>query len=180
LNIVNADRILVWGIGCALLCDQGFGIHVVQALESTYAFDSRVELIDGGLVGVGMVGLLCNAQRLIAIDAVRDNGRPGDFYRWEDEGVFERFKGRNHPQQVEFLEALAHTRALDQYPRAVLLGVEPDDTQRLSCEMTPCLKAAQPAMMDLVLAELDRCGVTYHPKKADPHVSCHTLQDHRH
>jgi Ni,Fe-hydrogenase maturation factor len=67
---------------------------------------------------------------------------------------------------VEFLEGLALCQALEHSPRAVLLGIEPADTERLVCELTPCLQAAQPAMIERVLAELDRLGVTYQNKKA--------------
>jgi hydrogenase maturation protease len=159
------DRILIWGIGCTLLSDQGFGVSVIQDLDAHYVFDDPVELVDGGLVGVGLVGLLAGANHLIAIDAVRNNGVPGDFYRWEDETIFQRFKAKNHVQQVEFLEALAHVQALDHPPHSVLLGIEPEDTNHLACELTPCLAGSKKKMMDCVLAELDRIGATYRSKK---------------
>ena len=158
------QHILIWGIGCSLLCDQGFGIHIIQALNEQYEFDDQVELIDGGLVGVGLVGLIAGARYLIVIDAINNNGRPGEFYRWQGDDVFQRLSGQNQVQQVEFLEALAHCQVLDHPPQVVMLGVEPYDTRRLSCELTPCLDAAKQQMIQAVLAELDRLGGTYRKK----------------
>jgi hydrogenase maturation protease len=163
-------RTLIWGIGCTLFGDQGFGIHIIHALDDLYDFGEDVELVDGGVVGVGWVGLIAGADDLIVIDAVHNNGRPGDFYRWEGEEIFQRFYGRNHVQQVEFLEALAHCQALDNPPRVVMLGIEPDDTRRLSCELTLCLEAGKQQMIRQVLAELDQLGITY--RKKDDLVSC--------
>lgn len=150
--------------------DQGFGIHIIQTLNECYDFGDEVELIDGGLVGIGMVGLMAGAENLIAIDAVRNNGSPGNFYRWEGSDIFQRFQGRNHVQQVEFLEALAHCQALDNPPRVVMLGIEPDDTRRLSCELTPCLEAGKQQMIRCVLTELDRLGITY--RRRNDRVPC--------
>lgn len=164
-NGKDQNRILIWGIGCTLLSDQGFGNSVVHDLDARYDFDASVELVDGGLVGVGLVGRIAEANHLIAIDAVRNDGVPGDFYRWEGEEIFQRFKAKNHVQQVEFLEALAHTQALDHPPHTVLLGIEPEDTERLACELTPCLEERKKEMIHRVLAELDCIGVGYHQKK---------------
>jgi len=161
---------LIWGIGCPLIGDQGFGIHIIHTLDEMYDFGEGVELIDGGVVGVGLVGLIASADDLIVIDAVRNNGRPGDFYRWQGDEIFQRFRGQNQVQQVEFLEALAHCQALDHPPRVVMLGIEPDDTRRLSCELTSCLELGKQPMIRRVLAELDRLGITY--RKKDVLASC--------
>lgn len=166
----NHHHTLIWGIGCTLIGDQGFGIHIIHALDEMYDFGQGVELIDGGVVGVGLVGLIAGADDLVVIDAVRNNGRPGDFYRWQGDAVFQRFRGQNHVQQVEFLEALAHCQTLDHPPRVVLLGIEPDDTRRLSCELTPCLELGKQPMIRRVLAELDHLGITY--RKKDVTASC--------
>jgi hydrogenase maturation protease len=164
---MNSMRIVILVIGCTLLADQGFGVRVVHCLERDYDFPESVQLIDGGLVGVALLGLIANADHLIVIDAICDNGAPGDIYRLEGPGIFERFKARNHVQQVEFLEALAHCQALDTSPRAVLLGIEPQDTERLTCELTPLLEARTGEMMARVVAELDRLNVPYRKKTKD-------------
>jgi hydrogenase maturation protease len=62
---------------------------------------------------------------------------------------------------VEFLEALAHCRALDRVPETVLIGVEPDDIDTLACQLSDTLKARIPEIMTMVLKELDRLGAGY-------------------
>lgn len=140
---------------------------MVHCLERDYDFPESVQLIDGGLVGVALLGLIANADYLIAIDVIRNNGAPGAIYRLEGRSIFERFKAKNHVQQVEFLEALAHCQALDTSPRAVLLGIEPEDTTRLACELTPLLEERTSEMMAHVMAELDRLNVSCRKKSKD-------------
>jgi hydrogenase maturation protease len=137
---------------------------LVQALERRYIFPENVQLVDGGLVGVGLVGLVAGSDHLIAVDAFRNGGRPGDIYRLEGRQILERLALKNQIQQVEFLEALAHGQAMDHPPQAVLLGVEPDDTRSLACELTPRLEQELERVTAAVLAELDRLGVCYAKK----------------
>ncbi len=161
---MTEERIVILGIGCTLYADQGFGVHVVQELERRYDLPDHVLVVDGGLVGVGLTGVVAGARHVIAVDAMRSNGRPGDMYRLEGAQILQRLTTKNQIQQVEFLEALAHCQALDRPPEAVLLAAEPEDTRSLAFELTPPLARALDPMIAQVLAELDRLGVHYTSK----------------
>ena len=162
---MEAKKITILGIGCTLLADQGFGVAVVQALSDRFEFQERIQLVDGGLIGVGLTGTIARADHLIVIDAMFNDGNPGDIYRLEGRQILERLAGKNHVPQVEFLEALAHCQALDHPPHTVLLGIEPSDTRTLACELTPVLTAKMDAMIARVLEELDRLGAKYRKKE---------------
>ncbi len=77
----NDPHIMIMGIGCVLLCDEGFGVKVVHEIDRRYVFPDNVEVIDGGVLGVNLLGFMSRAERLIVVDAVRNKGAPGDLYR---------------------------------------------------------------------------------------------------
>jgi hydrogenase maturation protease len=162
---METRKIIILGIGCTLLADQGFGVSVIQALADGYEFQDDVQLADGGLIGVGLTGTIAQADYLIVVDAISNGGDPGDIYRLEGRQILERLAGKNHVQQVEFLEALVHCQALDDPPHAVLLGIEPEDTQTLTCELTPVLRGKMDAIVARVLQELDCLGAVYRKKE---------------
>lgn len=155
------QRVTILGIGCMLFADQGFGVSVVQTLNDQFDFPEFVQVVDGGLIGVGLVGTIAQSTHLIVVDIMSNKGNPGDLFRLEGQKIFERLAAKNHVQQVEFLEALAHCQALDCPPKAVLLAIEPEDTESVSCEPTPLLLEKKEAVIDAVLTELDRLGVSY-------------------
>jgi hydrogenase maturation protease len=55
---VYASDIMVLGIGCILYSDEGFGVRVVEKLERQYEFPENVLLVDGGVLGVNLLGVI--------------------------------------------------------------------------------------------------------------------------
>ena len=127
-------------------------------------------MVDGGVLGINLLGVISKPKHLIVIDTMRNQGRPGDIYRIEGEAIPERIRAKNSLHQVDFLEALTLCQALDNVPRTVIIGVEPEDIQTLSLVMTPILQARIEPVIGMVLAELDRLGASYRKKEEPDHV----------
>ena len=166
-----SPEIMVLGIGCILFADEGFGVRVVQKMEKLYRFPENVLLVDGGVLGVNLLGVISKADHLIVVDAIRNRGKPGDLYRLGGDEVPARIRAKNSLHQVDFLEALTLCRALDKVPETVIVGVEPEDIETLSIELTPAIQAKVDPVIDMVLTELTRLGVTYTKGNPD-NVSC--------
>ena len=69
-------RTRVIGIGNPLRGDDGVGPAVVEMLEGL-AMPPDVDLIDGGEAGLGLVGLMEGADRVVLIDAAEMREEPG-------------------------------------------------------------------------------------------------------
>ena len=158
---VYAADIMVLGIGCILYSDEGFGVRVVEKMERQYEFPENVLLVDGGVLGVNLLGVISKPKHLIVVDAIRNKGIPGDLYRLEGDDIPERIRAKNSLHQVDFLEALTLCQALDHVPQTVIVGVEPLDIETQSLDLTPPILAQVDPVIDMVLAELARLGVTW-------------------
>jgi hydrogenase maturation protease len=161
---VENGQLLILGMGCTLFSDQGFGVHVIDELDRRFEFPDDVRLVDGGTVGVHLLGTIAQAARVVAVDIVRKGGAVGTIYRIEGPEIIERLHSADHILQEAFIEALIHCRMLDDPPEAVLLGIEPDDAEALECRLTPALTAKTDEMIGMVLAEFDRLGIAYHER----------------
>jgi hydrogenase maturation protease len=178
-DAIYATEIMVLGIGCILYSDEGFGVRVVEKMERIYEFPENVLLVDGGVLGINLLGVISKPDHLIVVDAIRNKGKPGDLYRLEGDAIPERIRAKNSLHQVDFLEALTLCQALDHVPKTVIIGVEPEDIDTQSLELTPPIQAKVDPVIDMVLSELERLGVTYKKGKAD-NVSCNPLQNNPH
>jgi hydrogenase maturation protease len=155
------QQVMILGVGCILYADEGFGVRVIQELQQRYQFPETVSLVDGGVLGVNLLGVISQPDHLIVVDVIRNKGNPGDLYRLEGDQIPERIRAKNSLHQVDFLEALTLCQALDKVPQTVIVGVEPADIETLSLELTPTTRARMDDVIGMVLAELDRLGVAY-------------------
>ena len=72
-------KTLVLGIGNTLLTDEGVGVHVLQALESSLARLPDVTLLDGGTLSFTLAGPIEDADALIVVDAANIKAKPGEW-----------------------------------------------------------------------------------------------------
>ncbi len=175
---IYCPEIMILGVGCTLYSDEGFGVRVIETIQERYEFPDNVLVVDGGVLGINLLGVISKPDHLIVVDAIRNKGKPGDLYRLAGEAIPERIRAKNSLHQVDFLEALTLCQALDKVPKTVIVGVEPEDIETMSIELTRTTRAKVDAVIDMVLAELDRLGVSY--KKGRSHnVSSNPLSDYQ-
>lgn len=174
----NSPDVMILGIGSILFSDDGFGVQVAQKIEKEFEFPDNVLVVDGGVLGINLLGVISKPKHLIVVDTMRNHGRPGDIYRIEGDQIPERIRAKNSLHQVDFLEALTLCQALDNVPKTVIIGVEPEDIQTLSLTMTPAVQSKVDEVIRLVLAELDRLGVCYR-KAVSRDVPGDPFQDHK-
>lgn len=153
--------VTILGVGNFLFTDEGFGIRVIEKLQAEVRFPEEVRVVDGGVLGINLLGVISKPKHLIVVDTMRNHGKPGDIYRIEGEQIPERIRAKNSLHQVDFLEALTLCQALDNVPRTVIIGIEPEDIQTLSLTMTPAVQAKADEVIEMVLSELNRLGASY-------------------
>ncbi len=156
-----ATDVMVLGIGCTLYSDEGFGVRVIEKMEQDYAFPDDVLLVDGGVLGVNLLGVISKPKHLIVVDAIKNKGKPGDLYRLDGDAIPARIRAKNSLHQVDFLEALTLCQALDHVPETVIVGIEPEDIETMCVDLTPVIRARMDDVIAMVLAELDRLGKTH-------------------
>ena len=162
---MHTEHVMILGVGNILLSDEGFGVRVAEALEERYDFPDNVSVIDGGVLGINLMGIMSEADQLIVVDVIRNGGQPGDLYRIDGEAIPERIRAKNSLHQIDFLESLTLCQALDKVPETVIVGVEPRDIETLSVDLTAATADRIDDGIQMVLAELDRLNVVYTEKE---------------
>ena len=163
----DSKQVMILGVGCILYSDEGFGVRVIQEIEKKYEFPHNVSVVDGGVLGVNLLGVISQPDHLIVVDVIRNKGKPGDLYRLAGKQIPERIRAKNSLHQVDFLEALTLCQALDKVPETVIVGVEPEDIETMSLKLTPATKDRMDDVIKMVLDELDHLGVTYKKGNTD-------------
>ena len=158
---MTREQITVLGVGNILFADEGIGVRVVEALDTGYTFAENVKLVDGGVLGMGLLAVISDADHLIVVDAVKNGGKPGSLYRLEGEDIPKRILGKNSLHQVDLLETLTLCQVFEKVPETIILGVEPEDIETLAIELTDTVKEKLTPLSNMVLKELERLGAGY-------------------
>ena len=152
------DNITVLGVGNILYKDDGVGIRVVEKLEKEYSFSDNIIIIDGGVLGINLLGVISNAGKLIVVDTVLNNGKPGDIHKLSHDQIPNRILAKNSLHQVDLIEALTLCKALDHVPQTTIIGIEPEDMENLNEELTPTVAGKLEELSQLVLKEISALG----------------------
>ena len=158
------ENITVLGVGNILYQDDGVGIRVIEKLEAEYEFPDNVLIVDGGVLGINLLGVISNAVKLIVVDTVLNKGRPGDLHRLEHEEIPDRILAKNSLHQVDLIEALTLCKALDHVPRTTIIGIEPKKMDQIEDKLTPEIQARLEDLTQAVLHEITALGGSFRPK----------------
>ena len=163
---MKKKEILVLGVGNVLFSDDGVGIRVADKLNLEYDFPDNVNVVDGGVLGINLLGVISGYDYLIVIDTILNKSKPGDLHRLENKQIKKRILPKNSMHQVDLLEALTLCEAMPKgVPDTVIIGIEPKDWTTLSTDMSDEVKSKIDNLADMTLKELDRLGVSYKKKE---------------
>ena len=56
---------MIPGVGRILFTDEGFGIRVIEKLQELYEFPENVSVVDGGVLGLNLLGVISEADHLM-------------------------------------------------------------------------------------------------------------------
>jgi hydrogenase maturation protease len=152
--------VLVLGIGNLLWADEGFGVRCAEALHQRYRLPPGVRLLDGGTQGLYLVNDVCDAERLLVLDAIDFGDPPGTVRIVQNDDV-PRFAiaKKMSMHQTGFQDVLAAAEMMGSSPReVVLIGVQPAELEDFGGGLTPLVSAQLDAVVQAAVQQLVRWG----------------------
>jgi hydrogenase maturation protease len=150
---------VVIGVGNILLHDDGVGIRVVEALRAVGAHDATAlpaatRLVDGGTLGLDVLGTIRGARSLLLVDAVDLDLPAGAIRVLRGDDIAAAGGRRGGGSERGVGELLAVARLMGWLPDAVsLVGVQVGD-MTLGIGLSDAVRAAVPAAVEHARREL--------------------------
>jgi len=151
----EGPRFAVLGLGNRIQGDEALGAIVVERLrgELPASLAARVDLIDGGTVGLGLLPYLEDLDGLVVVDVVDQAAAPGSLVDMEIDPLrpAEGPMGVHELGAAELLGALLITGRL---PRRVrVIGLQPDRLG-MGTELSPALASRLPGLLTTISERL--------------------------
>ncbi len=157
--VKNIDGIAVIGIGNTLMTDEGVGVHIVNALINKYRFEPQIELIDGGTAGMELLQFFQDNEKIIIVDAVNFDQKPGFIGSIEDDDILTRLNNKLSMHHLGITDVLSSLQLTGGKANEIfLLGIQPKSLD-LSMELTPEIAQKTDKMISIILQKLKTWGV---------------------
>ncbi len=157
-------NILILGVGNVLYRDEAIGVKTVLKIQEEYVFPENVKLLDGGTLGMGLMDSLISCDLAVIIDAVKGGHEPGTLYRLVGDDLRKSMSFSDSLHQTDLVDTLIYCDLIGHRPDCVVIGVEPEDFTSLDLELSPKVQEAMPRIIQEVLKELDKYGISYSKK----------------
>ncbi len=141
----TAPRTLILGVGNILFGDEGFGVHVIRALEGS-ALHKGVDLLDGGTAALDLLNHIAGYQRLIVIDTVQGGEPPGSIYRFTPDDFTPERKLLTSVHQIDLIDVLQMADSPVCKPASIVI---------FGLELSPELQARVRQVVKLALLEVE-------------------------
>lgn len=156
-------KITVLGIGNILLCDEGFGVRVIQELQRAYQFPENVQILDGGTLGLELVGSLYDTDKLLIVDAVLGRKAPGTIYEFDNDTIKAYFKNKVSLHELGIQDVLAALAVLDRpIKEMIIFGVQPACIE-LDLELSPFISEQVSPIINRIISTLRSWNIEVYP-----------------
>lgn len=157
------NKITVLGIGNILLGDEGFGVRVIQELQQAYHFPQNVQILDGGTLGLELVGSLYGTDKLLVVDAVLGRKAPGAIYEFDNNTIKAYFKNKVSLHELGIQDVLAALEILDKPVKEVIIfGVQPAYIE-LDLELSPFISEQVSPIINKIISTLRSWHIKVYP-----------------
>lgn len=159
----DGPEVAVVGLGNPLLSDDGIGLAALEMLQGEWWLPPAVHLVDGGTWGMSLLPTFEDARRLLLLDAVECGREPGEVVVLRGEEIPAYLDRAVSTHQVGVRDVLALARFRGTLPEGtVVVGMQPERLD-VTGELSPCARAALPAMVERSVRQLQAWGITCRP-----------------
>lgn len=157
MKITRECPILIMGMGSLVRTDDGFGVHVIRAMQAqsqSQPIPDHVVLLDAGTSVVDQTADLATAAFLICIDVAAGGESPGTMYRFEPGDITYRHSRFHDAHKINIFDTLAMVEKMRgcSLPTTII-AVEPENLG-WGTDLTPTLSAKMEPTINLVWKEV--------------------------
>ncbi|MGO9378921.1 MAG: HyaD/HybD family hydrogenase maturation endopeptidase [Dissulfurispiraceae bacterium] len=147
---------MLLGLGNVLMKDERLGVHVAKTIKERYDCLPELEIIDGGTLGLDLLPLFEQFDRMVIVDAVNFGREPGYIGVLEDEQIPAVIFSKLSVHQIGLADLLSVAKLKGVMPSKVcLIGMQPTAVEfALGLEMSDVINANIDKMIEVTINKL--------------------------
>ncbi len=144
-------KVLILGIGNILQSDDGIGVHIVNEMQmSDIPLPENIELLDGGTAGHDLIALMEGWDKIVIVDALKAEGKPGEIYRFRPEQAKQTHISYSL-HEVGIMEVIRDLNILGENPEIEFVGIIPEDITTMDITISNAVRESIPRAIEVIL-----------------------------
>ena len=152
---MGSKKTLILGLGNILLGDEGVGVRVAEQLLSQ-SLPYGIEVIDGGTAGYELINLFEGREKVIIVDAVKTDDKPGSIYKMDLSVIQDDTTIPLSLHQIGLKNVFKMASLMDINPEVTLVGIVPKDYQTYKIGLSREAEQAIPLAIETIFQEIDQ------------------------
>jgi hydrogenase maturation protease len=152
--IIQEPTITILGLGNILMTDEGVGVHTVNEFEKRYEVPDYVEIVDGGAAGLDLIPFIEGRQKVLMVDAVNFDQKPGYIDTLENDAIPVRLTQKASMHHLGLMDVLCIVRMSGNMPKDMcIIGIQPKSLE-LGLDMTPEIWDKKEMLIERIVSKL--------------------------
>ncbi len=157
--------------------DEGMGAYAVEFIKRNYVIPESLTVLEGGTLGFGLMTYYQEYDKIIVVGTGSHGGRPGDVFSESAEKILEGGSVRKTANEVEITMMIEICTFHEEMGEVHMITMVPKDIIEVKTALTPEVMAKMPKLIDTVLEELHRSGISLERKSDTPTVTLEEIID---
>ena len=157
---INLSTLLL-GLGNVLMKDERLGVHVVTTIKERYNCPPELEIIDGGTLGLELLPLFEQFDRVVIVDAVNFGREPGYIGVLEDDQIPAVIFSKLSVHQIGLADLISVAKLKGVMPSKIcVIGMQPSSVDfTLGLEMSDVVNANIDKAIDATIDKLKELNI---------------------
>lgn len=161
---MNDKKIALIGIGNIMFHDEGLGAYLVKYIEENFEIPAQLSVVEGGTLGFKLMTYYQEYDKVIVVGTGSHDGKVGEIHSESAEEVMAKSPIRKTANEVEITMMIEICSFHEDMGEVQLITMVPEDIVEVKNGLTDRTLEHMPNLVDAVLNELKRCGLTLRPK----------------
>ena len=162
---MNSPSLAVLGVGNILERDDGIAVYAAAYLDTNYAFEPPIRIINGGVEGINLLNVFMEYGHILILDAIEIDDTPGSIYHIPSAELTGYGLGNGGAHEIGVMQCLDMMELMGHpLPESSVVGIVPEEVT-VDIGLSNALLDAFERYIDVVIRLLTHAGIRVQKKE---------------
>jgi len=147
-----------------MFCDEGLGTYLAKYIEENYEIPDSLEIVDGGLLGFGLMSYYQEFDKLLIVSITSKDGKSGEIFRYSADDMLRLGKTRQSANEVEVAMMIEICSFKEDMAEIEFLTMVPENIEDVKNGLSQKVLENMPILAQKTLDVLKEYGINLQQK----------------